>query len=185
MNITGWIKEHPMGTAAVVGVVAVAVFFLMRGSGNAAPSQQATDVATDLATQQLNAQTGIAMAQIAAQNATTAAAAGVQNNQTQAALQATLAQTDILKQAIAANADYKKASLDEYSTLATTAFSNIKNIGGSQNRLALIQSILGQPGAAQTTEASYAAVNNPAYGAGAVAASIAGTASKTLLGLFG
>jgi hypothetical protein len=189
MNITGWIKEHPMGTAAVVGVVAVAAFFLLRGSGSsAAPSQQATDVANSLATQQLNAESGIAMAQIAAQNANTTAAAGVENAKTQAALQASLAQTDVIKTYISNAADISKLQLTNQAAEVSTLTSNLptlfKNIGGSQNRLSLVQSILGQEQAAEVTQESNAAINNPKYGAGAVAAGIAGTASKTLLGLF-
>jgi hypothetical protein len=188
MNIGAWIKEHPTATAAIVGVVGVAVFFLMRGSSSAAPSTQATDIANDLATQQLNAQSGIAMAQIAAQNNNTAAAEAVQNNQTNAALQASLAQTAVIQSAINASADIAKTQITTQAAEATTLTSQLptlfKNIGGSQNRLSLVQSLLGQSQAAEVTQESNAAINNPKYGAGAVAAGIAGTASKTLLGLF-
>lgn len=183
-KLFAWFKEHPKESAVFLGIAAVGAFFLLRGSGGGSSSTQATDVAASLQTQQLNAQTGIAMAEIAASQQNAQLAAQVQNNQTNAAVQAATLQYGFLGHAVDTEAGLQSAQLTEYAHLADLAEGDITKIGGSQNRLALLQSILGQPSAAAATEASYAQVNNPAYGAGAVAASITGSVAKGLLGGF-
>lgn len=119
---------------------------------------------------------GIQTAQIAAdvQNQQTQAGESVANTQTNAelaALESQLnAQTTVAgltanyATTVANNqADIAKQYLNNTYNLQNTILPYVNTFNGSQNRLAFLQSVLGQSNAASATESSYAAVNNPAY----------------------
>lgn len=197
-----WIKHHAGLSAIIAGIVFVAAFFLAKSKSSSSSSASTPSgveglsqndlsfmqIQAGLQAQSMNDGTAVEINQQndSVENNAIDTSAQVSENQTAAELQATnegyATEENIAsgEESVQNNEIQAGLEQDQYeSNLSESALSDINDINGSQNRLSLIQSALGQQNAAEETEASYAGVQQASS---SMWSNIAGAAG---LGLFG
>lgn len=166
--------------------------------------EQQTQAEADVANNQTEAALAAAALQYKAGTETAQIQAGVENNyistagnvsQTQIQTEGQVANNTVSAEEAAAIAqingemnatteqfNYLQDLANNQNQLQEGALNQIPNIGGSQNRLALVQSVLNQPNAASATEGSYLGVTQSNNG---LWQGLIQGISQTLTGLFG
>lgn len=135
---------------------------------------------------QYNAQTNVAGLAAQVQENQTGAQESVSNNLINAELTAQQSQVAAESKGLSTEFAYLTSVNQNQTNLENTVAGDVTEFNGSQNRLALLQSVLGQPGAAAATEGSYQGVTQSQSAENAqIVNSITNGLSNVFTGLFG
>jgi hypothetical protein len=178
-----WITSHPAISAIIAAAIFFATYLVSKSNSSSAAAQASQpsgveglsqndlefmQIQAGLQGQAMNDSTQVTLGQQSQQvdDLAITTSGNVANNQTSASLQGleyeTNAAENVSDQQTQAEtelgSDQIQAGLEQdqmEDNLSNSALSDINDINGSQNRLSLIQSALGQQGAAEETENSY------------------------------
>lgn len=213
-KVIAWIKGNPLMAGGIALAVALVAYLLSKSSSSSGTGGQFGLSSTDAAFLQtqagvqaaaLQSGTQVQMAQLQAQTQSQqiAAAQDIANQQTAAqvsiaGIQGTTAQdlattqagvqeyaignqAQVYSQAISAQQELNQ----QQQQFAQSTLAYLPNIGGSQNRLALIQSALGQPNAAIATQVSEGQIQSQPSWFAQFLGGLTGGVARVAGGLFG